>query len=52
MQDGGFLYFGSSTGAETLNALLGAIADREVAVPRLGLVRAKRRSGLVGSMTL
>lgn len=52
MQEGGFLYFEELNRApeDTLNALLGAIADREVAVPRFGLVRARRTFRLVGSM--
>ena len=52
MQMGGFLYFEEINRApeDTLNVLLGAIADREVAIPRLGLVQAQPTFRLVGSM--
>lgn len=52
MREGGFLYFEEFNRApeDTLNALLTAIADREVTVPRAGTVRAASTFRLVGSM--
>ncbi len=52
MLEGGFLYFEEFNRApeDTLNALLTAIADREITVPRLGTVQAATTFRLVGSM--
>jgi MoxR-like ATPase/Mg-chelatase subunit ChlD len=52
MTGGGFLYFEEFNRApeDTLNALLTAIADREVTVPRAGTFRAAPTFRLVGSM--
>lgn len=52
MRSGGFLYFEEFNRApdDTLNTLLTAIADREVSVPRLGVVSALPSFRLVGSM--
>jgi MoxR-like ATPase/Mg-chelatase subunit ChlD len=52
MQTGGFLYFEEFNRApeDTLNALLTAIADRRVAIPRFGVVEALPSFRLIGSM--
>jgi MoxR-like ATPase len=52
MQDGGFLHVEELNRApeDTLNALLTAIADRELAVPRVGTIRAMPTFRVVGSM--
>ena len=52
MQEGGFLHFEELNRApeDTLNALLTAIADREVTIPRYGTVRAAPTFRVVGSM--
>jgi MoxR-like ATPase len=52
MRQGGFLYLEELNRApdETLNVLLSAMADREIAVPRLGVVRAVDTFRVVGSM--
>lgn len=52
MQAGGFLYIEEFNRApdETLNLLLMALADRQVTVPRLGLVRAAASFRVVASM--
>jgi len=52
MRSGGFLYVEeiNRTPEDTLNVLLGAMADREISVPRLGIVRALPTFRLVASM--
>ena len=52
MQSGGFLYVEEINRApeETLNALLTAIAEREITVPRMGIVHARPGFRLVASM--
>lgn len=52
MLSGGFLHFEEINRApeDALNVLLGAVADREVAVPRMGTVRARPTFRVVGSM--
>lgn len=52
MRSGGFLYVEeiNRTPEDTLNVLLGAMADREISVPRLGVVRALPTFRLVASM--
>lgn len=52
MRNGGFLYVEEVNRApeETLNALLTAIADRELTVPRMGVVHAAPGFRLVASM--
>jgi MoxR-like ATPase len=52
MRQGGFLYLEelNRTPDETLNVLLTAMADRELAVPRLGMVSAAETFCVVGSM--
>jgi MoxR-like ATPase len=52
MQAGGFLHFEELNRApeDTLNALLTAIADREVTIPRVGTIQALPTFRLVGSM--
>lgn len=52
MRSGGFLYVEEVNRApeETLNALLTAIAERELTVPRMGVVHAAPGFRLVGSM--
>lgn len=52
MRDGGFLHFEEFNRApeDTLNALLTAIADREVTLPRVGTIVAAPTFRLVGSM--
>ena len=52
MRTGGFLHFEELNRApeDALNALLTAVADREVTVPRMGTVRALSTFRVVGSM--
>jgi MoxR-like ATPase/Mg-chelatase subunit ChlD len=52
MSEGAFLYFEELNRApeDTLNALLTAIADRELNLPRVGVVRAAPTFRLIGSM--
>jgi MoxR-like ATPase len=52
MQEGGFLHFEEFNRApeDTLNALLTAIADREITIPRYGTVQAAPTFRVVGSM--
>jgi MoxR-like ATPase len=52
MQEGGFLHFEEFNRApeDTLNALLTAIADREITVPRYGTVQAAPTFRVIGSM--
>lgn len=52
MQEGGFLYIEELNRApeDTLNALLTAMADRSVAIPRVGTVTAKDTFRIVASM--
>jgi MoxR-like ATPase len=52
MQGGGFLHFEELNRApeDTLNALLTAIADREVTIPRVGTIRAAPTFRVIGSM--
>jgi MoxR-like ATPase len=52
MRSGGFLHFEEVNRApeDALNVLLSAVADREVAVPRMGTVRAQPTFRVVGSM--
>jgi MoxR-like ATPase len=52
MTSGGFLHFEELNRApeDTLNALLTAVADREVTIPRMGTVRAAPTFRVVGSM--
>jgi MoxR-like ATPase len=52
MREGGFLYVEEINRApeDTLNALLTAIAEREITVPRVGIVRAAPGFRLVASM--
>jgi MoxR-like ATPase len=52
MTDGGFLYIEEFNRApeDTLNALLTAIADREISVPRFGTVEAEPTFRVIGSM--
>jgi MoxR-like ATPase len=52
MRSGGFLYIEEFNRApdDTLNLLLTAIADRMVAIPRLGVVRASESFRVIGSM--
>jgi MoxR-like ATPase len=52
MQKGGFLYIEELNRApdDTLNTLLMAMADRELAIPRFGAVRALSTFRVVGSM--
>jgi MoxR-like ATPase len=52
MQDGGFLYIEefNRTPEDTLNALLTAMAEREVTIPRVGRIKARESFRLVASM--
>lgn len=52
MREGGFLYIEEFNRApeDTLNTLLTAIADRQIAVPRVGVVPARATFRLVASM--
>jgi MoxR-like ATPase len=52
MQQGGFLYIEEFNRApeDTLNTLLGAMAEREVAIPRVGRIAAASTFRLVASM--
>lgn len=52
MTQGGFLHFEEFNRApeDTLNALLTAVADREVTIPRVGTIRAKPTFRVIGSM--
>src|SRR6195952_3102619 len=52
MQQGGFLYIEEFNRApeDTLNTLLTAIADRTIAVPRVGTIQAKPTFRLIASM--
>ena len=52
MRKGGFLYIEELNRApeDTLNMLLGAIADRQVAIPRVGLVTAESTFRVIASM--
>jgi MoxR-like ATPase len=52
MTEGGFLYIEEFNRApeDTLNTLLMAMADRQVAIPRVGLIRAASTFRLVASM--
>ena len=52
MVDGAFLYIEEFNRApeDTLNALLTAIADREISVPRFGTVEARSTFRVIGSM--
>ncbi len=52
MQDGGFLYIEELNRApeDTLNVLLAAMAEREVAVPRVGMITALPTFRVLGSM--
>lgn len=52
MQQGGFLYVEefNRVPEETLNALLGAMAEREIHVPRVGLIRARPTFRVIASM--
>ena len=52
MQQGGFLYIEELNRApdDTLNTLLMAMADREIAIPRFGAVRAQSSFRVIGSM--
>jgi MoxR-like ATPase len=52
MRDGGFLYIEEFNRApeDTLNTLLMAIADRQIAVPRVGVIRAEPTFRVVASM--
>jgi MoxR-like ATPase len=52
MQEGGFLYIEEMNRApeDTLNALLGAVAERRVVVPRVGTVEARDGFRVIASM--
>jgi MoxR-like ATPase len=52
MRDGGFLYIEEFNRApeDTINTLLTAMADRSIAVPRVGRIRAKRTFRVIASM--
>jgi MoxR-like ATPase len=52
MQEGGFLHFEELNRApeDALNALLTAVADREVTIPRVGTIRAQETFRVVASM--
>jgi MoxR-like ATPase len=52
MREGGFLYIEEFNRApdDTLNTLLAAMADREVAVPRVGLIKAAPTFRVIASM--
>lgn len=52
MREGGFLYIEEFNRApeDTLNTLLTAMADRSIAVPRVGRIRAKRTFRVIASM--
>jgi MoxR-like ATPase len=52
MEEGGFLYVEEINRApeDTLNALLGAVAERQLAVPRVGVVRAREEFRVIASM--
>lgn len=52
MRDGGFLYIEEFNRApeDTLNTLLMAIGDRSIAIPRVGVVEARRTFRVVASM--
>ena len=52
MQEGGFLYIEEMNRApeDTLNALLGAVAERRVVVPRVGTVEARAGFRVIASM--
>ena len=52
MQEGGFLYIEEINRApeDTLNALLGAVAERQLAIPRVGMVRAGDGFRVIASM--
>lgn len=52
MEDGGFLYIEEINRApeDTLNALLSAVAERQLAIPRVGLVRASEGFRVIASM--
>ncbi|UOW00270.1 MoxR family ATPase [Agrococcus sp. SCSIO52902] len=52
MRDGGFLYIEEFNRApeDTLNALLTAMADRSIAIPRVGRIRAKPTFRVIASM--
>lgn len=52
MRDGGFLYIEEFNRApeDTINTLLTAMADRSIAVPRVGRIKAKRTFRVIASM--
>ncbi len=52
MREGGFLYLEELNRApeDTLNALLTAIADRQIAIPRVGVVQARESFRVIASM--
>lgn len=52
MRDGGFLYIEEFNRApeDTINTLLTAMADRSIAVPRVGRIQAKRTFRVIASM--